>query len=102
MTPRLTPLIPIELDRPRHLRLEITDIFQAERDLCLFWQRPVNILNLFADASTLTLNDLAILVRRGLLHEDPLLTLEQVQQLMLFDRLPTIFTALFEAWNAAT
>jgi hypothetical protein len=43
-----------------------------------------------------------VLVWVGLQPEDPLLTLEQTQDLMTFDRLPQIFTALFEAWNAAT
>jgi len=100
--PQLTPLIPIELDRPRHLRLEITDVFLAERDMCEFWRRQVNILELFTGNNRLTLNDLAILVRRGLLHEDPGLTLEQVQRLMTFDRYEQLLPAFFQAWNAAT
>jgi hypothetical protein len=102
MTPRLTPLIPIDLDKRRHLRLELTDVFLAEYDMCQFWHRQVNILDLFTSENRLTLNDLAILVRRGLLHEDPTLTLAQVQQMMTFDRYEQLLPAFFEAWNAAT
>jgi len=98
--PRHTPLIPIELDHPRHIRLDMQAIFQAERAMCLLWQKPVNILALFSE--TLTLNDMAILLHQGLLHEDPTLTLSDVQDLMTFDKLSAIMTAIFDAWNAAT
>lgn len=100
--PNLTPPIPIELDRLRHLRFDMRAIFQAERALCTLWGRQINILTLFSDLNSLTLNDLAILLHRGLLYDDPTLTLEQTQDLMTFDQLPAIMTALFEAWNAAT
>jgi len=98
----LTPGIALTLDRLRYVRLDKRAIFQAERDLCALWSKQVNILSLFADAGTLTLNDLAVLLRRGLLADDPTLTLEQVQDLMDFDKLGAIFEALFAAWNAAT
>lgn len=100
--PRLTPLVPLTLDRPRTLRLDMRAIFQAERALCVLWGRQTNILNLFSDLGTLTLNDLAVLLHQALRHEDPTLTLEQTQDLMRFDQLPAIMTALFDAWNAAT
>lgn len=98
----LTPGVPLQLDRPRYVRLDKRAIFRAEQDLCRLWARQVNILSLFADTNTLTLNDLAVLLHRGLLGDDPTLTLEQVQDLMDFNRLPAIFEALFAAWNAAT
>jgi hypothetical protein len=100
--PRLTPLIPLDLDTRRHLRLEIGDIFLAEQDMCFLWRRQVNILTLFADTAQITLNDLAILLYRALRHEDRLLTLEQTRTFMTFDRLPAIMEAVFTAWNAAT
>lgn len=100
--PRVTPLIPLTLDRNRALRFDMQSVFQAERDMCKLWGRQVNILTVFGDLGTLTLNDLAILLHRGLLYDDPTLTLEQTQELMTFDQLPTIMTALFEAWNIAT
>src|SRR5262249_18373175 len=102
MTPRLTPPIVLELDRPRTLRLTLGAIFQAEREMCRLWGRQQNILTIFSDVASMTLNDLSILLWAALKHEDPLLTLEATQDLMTFDKLPAIMTAIFEAWNAAT
>jgi hypothetical protein len=98
--PRHTPLIPIDLDHRRHIRLDMQAIFQAELAMCALWNKQVNILALFSEP--LTLNDLAILLHQGLLHEDPNLLITEVQDLMTFDRLSVIMTAIFEAWNAAT
>jgi len=102
MMPQLTPLVPITLDRNRALRLDMRAIFQAERAMCALWNRPVNILTLFGTMEAMTLNDLAVLLHQALLYDDPTLTLEQTQDLMRFDQLPAIMTALFEAWNLAT
>ena len=100
-TPRLTPPIPVDLDCERHLRLDARAIFQAERELCKLWGRQMNILTVISGGN-LTLNDVSILLWQGLLHEDPSLTLAETQELMVFDKLPAIVTAVFEAWNAAT
>jgi len=100
--PRLTPPIVLTLDRERTLWLDLRAIFQAERDLCRLWGAPKNILTVLANSDGLTLNDLAVLLHRGLLEDDPGLTLEETQDLMTFDKLPAITTAIFAAWNAAT
>lgn len=102
MAPRITPLIPLALDKPRHLRLTKVAIFEAERAMCRLWGKQVNILMIFSEGGLLTLNDLSILLHQGLLHEDPTLTLAEVQEMMDFDRLPAIMTAVLDAWNAAT
>lgn len=100
--PKLTPPIPLQLDRLRQLRLDKRAIFQAEREMCRVWGKQVNILMIFSEGQMLTLNDLAVLLWQGLLDDDPGLSLADVQDLMDFDRLPSIMTAVLDAWNAAT
>ena len=98
----IVPLIPIVLDRERHLRMTNRALLQAERALCDFWGTKRNILAVLMDGSTLTLNDIAIVLHQGLLHEDPSLTLEQVQDLMTVDKVAACLDAITRAWNVAT
>ena len=98
-TPRLTPPIPLELDHLRHLRLDARGIFQAEREMCKLWGRQMNIVTVIG-AGNLTLNDLSILLWQALLDDDPSLTLAETQELMAFDKLPGILTAVFDEWVA--
>lgn len=100
--PRLTPGIALTLDRPRTLRMDKQSIFVAERELCALWKRQRNILSIFADVTTLTMNDIAVLLRQALLDDDPTLTLEQTQDILDFDKVGDVLTALMAAWNAAT
>jgi hypothetical protein len=100
--PSVVPLIPITLDKPRHLRLDNRALFRSERELSLLWQKKVSVLNVFVDIGNISLNDLAVLLWVGLIHEDPTLTLEQTQDLMELSRLPDILRAILQAWNAAT
>jgi hypothetical protein len=96
------PLIPIMLDKPRHLRLDNRALFRCERELSTLWNCKTSLLTVFIDLANLSLNDLAIMLWVGLLHEDPTLTLEQTQDLMELSKLPDILGAILKAWNAAT
>jgi hypothetical protein len=87
----------LTLDRPRRLRLEIWDVLDAEREMCRVWNKAINILTIFAD--TLTLTDLTILLWASLKHEQPGLTLHEVQGLVHLGNLGDIMTAVMEAWN---
>jgi hypothetical protein len=89
--------VTLDVDRPRHLRLEIGDVLRAEREMCRVWGKQVNILTIFAD--TLTLTDLSILLWASLTWEDPLLTLEQAQRFCTLDTLGAIMGAVMEAWT---
>jgi hypothetical protein len=98
----LVPPVPIDLDRRRHLRLGKRAVFRAEKALCEFWGKRQNILTMLFDPAGLTLNDIAILLWQGLLHEDPTLTLEQAQDMVTMANVSTIVTALYQSWNDAT
>jgi hypothetical protein len=99
--PSLVPLIPITLDRPRQLRLDNRAIFQAERELSRLWEKRCSLFNVLAN--DLGLNDLSVILWQALLHEDPRLTLADVQnELMDMAKLPEIIDAVLQAWNAAT
>jgi hypothetical protein len=100
--PSIVPLIPIDLDRRRHLRLDNRALFQSEMELSRLWNRRINVLSVIMDGANLTLNDLAVLLWQGLIYEDPTLTLAQVQDLMDFGKIPAIVDAIIQAWNAAT
>jgi hypothetical protein len=99
--PSVVPLIPITLDRPRHLRLDNRAIFQAERELSRLWEKRCSLFNVLA--TDLGLNDLSVILWQALLHEDARLTLAIVQnELMDMAKLPEIIDAVLQAWNAAT
>jgi len=99
--PSIVPLIPLILDRPRHLRLSNAAIFQAERELSQLWGKRCSLFQVLAN--DLGLNDLSVILWQALLHEDPRLTLATVQnELIDMAKLPDIITAVLDAWNAAT
>ena len=99
--PSVVPLIPITLDRPRHVRLGNPAIFQAELELSKLWGKRCSLFNVLAN--DLGLNDLSIILWQGLLHEDPRLTLAYVQEhVMDMAKLTDIIEAVLQAWNAAT
>lgn len=98
----IVPPVPLDLDRRRHLRFGKRAVFRAEKALCDFWGKRTNILTVLFDAAGLTLNDIAILLWQGLLHEDPTLTLEQVQGMVTVENVTTIVEALYRSWNDAS
>lgn len=98
----LVPPVPIDLDRRRHVKLGKRAIFRAEKALCQFWEKRLNILTVLFSADGLTMNDVAILLWQGLLHEDPSLTLEQVQSFITLENLTRIVEAIYQAWNDAS
>lgn len=100
--PSLVPLIPITLDKPRALRLDNQALLLAERELSKLWERKLNILQVLLDAETLGLNDLCVLLWAGLRHEDPDLSLAQVQEAVSIQDYIPLLQALFSAWNSAT
>jgi|SRR5262252_5858349 len=99
--PRVTPEVPIILDRPRHLRLDNRAIFSAEKELSALWGKKVSLFTVLGSGE-LGLNDLSVLLWQGLRHEDPGLTLERVQDLMDMSDLPGLIEKVLASWNAAT
>lgn len=100
--PSLVPFVPITLDRLRHIRLDNQALLLAEREISKLWDKRVNILQVFLDTPTLGLNDVCIVLWAGLRHEDPQLTLLQVQDLVGLAEYVPVLQALYEAWNSAT
>src|SRR5437762_13463497 len=97
----VVPLIPIDLDRPRHLRLDNRALFHAEVEMSRIWNRKQNILSILLDSTSLTMTDVSIILWQGLLHEDPSLTLGEVQDMLDLGKAPQIAEAIYQAWNAA-
>lgn len=100
--PSIVPLIPIDLDRRRHLRLNNAAIFQAEIELSKLWGKKVSLFQTLGTSETLGFNDLSVVLWQALVHEDPRLTLAQTQEVMDLGKLPQIIEAILAAWNAAT
>jgi hypothetical protein len=93
--------VPLQLDRLRHLRLTNRAILRAERELSTLWGKRCSLFEILSES--LGVNDLSVILWQGLLHEDPRLTLEYVQEhLMDMRRLSAIMIAVLDAWNAAT
>jgi hypothetical protein len=100
--PSIIPLIPIDLDHRRHLRLNNAAIFQAEIELSKLWGRKISLFQTLGNSETLGFNDLSVVLWQALVHEDPRLTLAQTQDVMDLGKLPQIIDAILQAWNAAT
>lgn len=97
----IVPLIPLALDKPRHLRLDIAALCQAERDLSDFWGKKTSVYSVLLDVP-IGINDLSILVLHGLRHEDPTLSLPEVRGMLNHSSIPVIFQAVTDAWTKAT
>ena len=100
--PSLIPGIPIDLDRPRTVRLDNRAIFTCELELSKLWGKKLSFYTVLSDRETLGVNDLSVMLWQGLRHEDAALTLAEVQEFLPLWKLPSIVTVLFQAWNAAT
>jgi hypothetical protein len=98
--PSLVDPVPLTLDRPRHLYLGNEALFTAERELSRLWGEHISLFTVLS--GTMGINDLSVLLHQALLHEDPTLTLSQVQALMDFSKMSEIIFAVLAAWNLAT
>ena len=96
------PRVPIDLDRRRHLRLDLDALFAAEQELIRLWQRPVNIISVMLDPAGIGLTVTAVLLWAGLRHEDPRLALTQVQRLLDLNSLNVYVDAIQAVWNLDT
>jgi len=70
--------IPIQLDRLRHIKLDLRALALAEREIARFWDRKerLSIVQIF-QGGDVGIADLCILLWAGLRHEDPALTVDQ-------------------------
>ena len=96
----VVPLIPITLDKVRHLRFDARAMAGAERALGEFWGTSLSIYAALTNIP-LRVNDIAIMLLYALRHEDPRLTQEEVFRLMDCVPIADIMTALTEAWTWA-
>lgn len=101
MDQSIVPLVPIALDKPRHLRLDIAALCNAERDLSDFWGKKTSVYAVLLDVP-IGINDLSILVLHGLRHEDPTLSLPEVRGMLNHTSIPVVFQAITDAWTKAT
>lgn len=101
MEPSIVPLIPLQLDKLRYLRLDINALCQAERDLSDFWGKKTSVYAVLLDVP-IGINDLSILVLHGLRHEDPTLSLPEVRGMLNHTTIPEVFQAVTDAWTKAT
>lgn len=99
--PRVTPGIPLVLDRERLLYFDIGYLMLAELELGRVYSRKVSLLQLISHPEGLGLNDIHVLLWAALLDDDPSLTVLKVQDLMDLNRIADYTTAIFTAWNVA-
>lgn len=78
--------IPIQLDKLRHLKMDLRALTFAERELARFWGVPrVSVMQHFQNIGQVGMADLAIMFWAGLRHEDPALTMDAAFDLMGLD-----------------
>ena len=101
MDQSIVPLVPLLLDKPRHLRLDIAALCNAERDLSDFWGKKTSVYACLLEVP-ISVNDLSIIVLHGLRHEDPTLSLPEVKGMLNHSTIPVVFQAVTDAWTKAT
>jgi hypothetical protein len=101
MEQSIVPLVPIDLDRRRYLRLDIAALCQAERDLSDFWGKKTSVYSVLLDMP-MGINDLSIIVLHGLRHDDPTLSLPEVKGMLNHSTISTVIQAVTDAWTKAT
>ena len=101
MEQSVVPLVPLALDKPRHLRLDIAALCNAERDLSDFWGKDLSVYAALLEVP-IRVNDLCIIVLHGLRHEDPTLSLPEVRGMLNHSTIPVVFQAVTDAWTKAT
>jgi hypothetical protein len=75
-------MIPIQLDKPRHILLDMRAIYKVELALAaLYGEKRVSLPKLFKQGD-LSMTELLHLLWGGLLHEEPTLTLDRVAELL--------------------
>jgi hypothetical protein len=94
---RPTPLIPLTLDRARHLRLDAWALWTVEQELRLMYGKTANVLDLFQQ-ETLGMTEVLLLLWASLRHEDAALTLEDVGHLIHFGNFSEAREAVQEAF----
>ena len=114
MEQSIVPLIPVDLDKRRHLLIRKRDVRQAEvvfeQELGkprTFFTALLQLMEAIqpGEVGTVSTNNICILYWLGLRHEDPGLTLEDVEDLlplMVPAELIGLVVKLFEAWQAQT
>jgi hypothetical protein len=101
MEQRIVPLIPVDLDRRRYLRLDVAALCLAERDLSDFWGKKTSVYAVLLDMP-MGINDLSIIVMHGLRHDDPTLSLPEVKGMLNHSTISTVIQAVTDAWTKAT
>jgi hypothetical protein len=97
----IVPLVPLMLDKPRHLRLDVTTLCNAERDLSDFWGTKTSVYAALLNVP-ISVNDLCIIVLHGLRHEDPTLSLPEVRGMLNHTTIPVVYQAVTDAWTKAS
>jgi hypothetical protein len=112
MAPSIVPLIPVQLDRLRHLLFRKRDVRHAEvvfeQELGkprTFFTALTQLMEVLrsGDPTALSTNNITVLYWLGLRHEDPTLTLDDVEDLLPLNapgELIALVVKLFQAWQA--
>ena len=96
----IVPLVPVKLDKERHLRFDARAMRFAEMDLCQVWGKDISIYAALTNVP-LRINDIGIMLYWALKHEDARLTQDEVWSLMDHAPIADIMTALTNAWTWA-
>jgi len=93
---------PIKLDKVRHIKFTI-------KGLKLIAKKSGSVVKAFKDMQLMNkefdiegMDHLVLLLHAGLIHEDPTLTIENVENLLTMNNMTMIFTSIMKAFNGST
>jgi hypothetical protein len=112
--PSIVALVPVNLDKPRQLLFTRAAVKAIELRLTQIWGRDYTFFEavrrlsemlLDNDLSKLSYINISVMLHQGCLHEDPALTLEQVEEVLPYadpTGLIPYVGLLLQAWSNAS
>ena len=92
---------PIKLDKLRHIKFTI-------KGLKLIAKKSGSMVKAFNDMQLMNkefdiegMDHLVLLLHAGLIHEDPTLTIDNVENLLTMNNMTIIFTSIMKAFNGS-
>ena len=93
---------PIKLDRLRHVKYTI-------KGLKIIAKKHGSVIKAFNDLKTMntdfdveTMDNLVLLLHAGLIHEDPKLTIDDVENMLTLENIKVVFYAILQSFSESS
>ena len=92
----------ITLDRTRHIKYTIKGLKLIARKFGSVVKAFNDMQKINQDFDVQTMDNITLLLHAGLVHEDPKLTIDDVENMLTMVNIPIVFTKIIVAFNGST